>query len=80
MSLVKGAQPPVWPIFKYVNLHYQQIIYTPYINLIKFEPPETSNSGDISHLVFKTCEAAIFGPKTTMFILKTLILPAYILA
>ena len=41
-------------IFKYnVNLHYQQNIYTPNINLTKFEPLKPSRSGDISLLVFK---------------------------
>ena len=47
-TLFKGTQPPIWPIFKYVNLHYQQNIYTLNINLTKFEPLKPSSSGDIS--------------------------------
>ena len=37
-------------------------LYSPYINLTKFEP------------IYGSCEAAMFGPKNTMFILKILIL------
>ena len=49
------------------------------INLSKFEPLKPSRSGNISLLVFQNIQAAMFGPKNTMFILKILILPVYIL-
>ena len=39
----------------------------------KFEPLKPSLSGDISHLVFK------ISKENTMFIIKILILPVYIL-
>ena len=29
IRILKGTLPPIWPIFKYVNIHYQQNIYTP---------------------------------------------------
>ena len=45
--------------------------------MTKFEPVKPSHSGDISLL--GNCESAMFGPNNTMFILKILILPVYIL-
>ena len=52
-----------WPIFKYVNLHYQQKKEaTPNINLTRFEPLKPSRSGDISLLVFKISKEAMKQP------------------
>ena len=50
----KGTKPPIWPIFKYVNLHYQQTyIYTPDINLTKIWPSETFSFWSIGLLVLR---------------------------
>ena len=55
-------ESPIWPIFEYVNLHYQQNIYTPYIKLTKFEPLKPSRFGDIRVLVFKISKEAVKQP------------------
>ena len=69
--------------FLNMSIYITNKTYTPSINLTKFEPLKPSHSGDISLLVFPiskgSCEAAMFVPKNTMFILKILIIPVYIL-
>ena len=70
--------------FLNISIYYQQNMYTPYINLTKFEPLKPSRSGDISLLVLKICKQAVKQPCLdqkiyTMFILKIPILPVYIL-
>ena len=52
-DILKGIYPPILPIFKYINVYYQHNIYTPNINLTKFEPLKSSRSGDISLLISK---------------------------
>ena len=68
---VKSTYPPIWPIFTYVNLHYQQSIYTPYVNLTKFEPMKPSHSGDI-HDMFKSIKNTILL-SITFSIIKNII-------
>ena len=56
-----NVKPPIWSTFKYVNVHYQQNIYTPYINLTNFKK-KPSRSGDISLLVFKISREVVKQP------------------